>query len=726
MIPFKFVNDSDGSNNATIVVAHGGTSFITGSSPAPGGSRISFFNKVRQTRSNVIAWGPVIAGLSRSVSLGDLRCAGYPGETISQITTRCQAGGSIYTYANLATSETPNIFFWNLGTNDAAASNSSATMIQDLTAHAAAVSALFPNTFHVYETIPHLYSPVAPGIGLSAANANIDAFNTFLLNSVTSTFGPLFSAIDPGSQQTQGLLNIADGTHPTVEGQAITGVLEAQELDRLIPIGGVGSPSPRSFTKRTAQSSFISLTPTTDNVTVTDPEFELTATSFAIAMELRLTNLVNGTNSIAQCTPSGQNYSHGWLIAYDSTTNYLSVYFKSLGALVSAQMPTDALSGRPMYLCVHGDLNALEASIFLAYTPSGSDKITVGRIGQAQGISAWTAGDSAGQLIVGKTPSFSGFTGQIRRIEISSGTQVPNCNQIQSAFEEWIFEGKPISGFSAGLMLNEGTGTTVYTTNNISGTLTGGWASAGSIPWLHEENGGLAILNTDGYEWSFSNDSRIIAVFDATYGTTLVTGKVSAWSSTIGNATATQGAGANRPTYNATGINGFPTIDFDGSATFLSVSGLSAPLGDKLYIAVIYPTAGTFNTGRWLLDIDVGRTIFAVNESSVGNQIAYYGAGWSPSGITATGAAQILAMEFKNGIGTRFFLNGALIATDAVNSVNTAISSVIAIGSNNGGSSSYYSGKLGMLVVASGKIDDALRTKITRKMAAMYGLSIST
>jgi len=65
--------------------------------------------------------------------------------------------------------------------------------------------------------------------------------------------------------------------------------------------------------------------------------------------------------------------------------------------------------------------------------------------------------------------------------------------------------------------------------------------------------------------WDPARDlSAAITVLDARRGVTLSTG-VSSWASRKGSGTVTAGAVDNQPAYNTSGINGLPSLDFDGT-----------------------------------------------------------------------------------------------------------------------------------------------------------------
>lgn len=708
-------------------VGHIGDSLTTGSNYAPGGPRTVFFGKSRKIHSNLVAWGPVQAGLSQSISLFDLRCAGYPGETIQNINTRLQPGGSIYNYAEL--NSVPKLLFWMIGTNDLYAGTTPSDALSYYRSMLDSAIALFPNTKHIIQTIPKFYSPAAPVGGLVLVNSNIDEFNSGLY-ALARNYNNV-SVLDTSSKIPQSSY-APDGVHLSFEGQAIIGNLQANEYNRLFPIGR-GDQAPRSLTLRTSEPCFNILTSTTDNATVTDSGFELPAESFCLTLELRVTSFSTGTNAIAQCTPNGQNYTKGWLLAYDGTNNTLNLYIKN--DAYTAQIPSDAFDGRPLIISVYANREKQIVSFYLSYIPSGGVDPQIGCIGMNLNATQWTAGDVNGELVVGKNASYSSVTGQVRRLEFSKGSNLPSIDKFITYLEAKVFEGVPIPGLSGLASLTEGTGTVFTTGNLVAGVCTETWTSAGIIPWFYEEKGGSGILLSDNMtEWDFALDQRFKLSLNASLGITKDAGNaISSWSSMIGLITAVQAVAPNKPLYSSNGVNGRPGVSFDGLASFLSLNkggaaigteGIS-PLCDQLIIAVIKPS-GAFASGRWLLDINNGRTIAAVNESSVGNFISYYGVGWSSSGVVSTTNLQILAWEYKASVGTRMFRNGTQIgATDAVNSTPTALGGASAIGSNNGGTASFYQGLIGALCIATGNIDDKLRKKSTRKLANMFGITVS-
>lgn len=700
---------------------------------------------------NVCSWGPAIQGRDKSLALPDRRVAAYAGDTIAQCLARFQSGGAIHTHAQ--TADEPHVGFTMIGTNSLYAGMSGADALAELDLVLAEQATLLPGMYRVLLTIPKLYSPAAPTGGLVAANTQIDYYNTGLLERANRD--ERIGVIDVSSALAQSHFAV-DGVHLTPAGMSVLGEMVADEFMNMFPgaltsewpsvvrcaffgdsntaTGGGYAPGgyrPAFFNRlvdrrlpppHPSKAAFSSLTPTTDCVVVTDTGFELTAESCAILVELQPKSYVASTNAVVQCTPTGQNYSKGWLLAFEGTSKTINLYLKSAGAAVSAKFP-DELIGTPCWILGHADRDAGVASIYAAwFSPSG--EFMWGCLGQATGVTPWAAGDASGVLRVGKNENFAGVGGLYRRIEFSRGADVPSVDQIASYFRAAV-DGQPIPGLSASMSLDEGTGTTPATASGAVGTLTGGWSSAGSIMWPGEEIGGAPLLLAGGREWEFSDDARVTHLFDATDrgAISVSVSSVTAWSSSIGLCTAAQGTGSKQPTYNATGINGRPSIDFDGSADFMSLSSYTAPLADRIIVAVVNPS--DLSTGRWLLDFDVGRTIVAVNESSIGNQIGYYGAGWADSGVAATTGVQILTWEFRAGT-TKFYKNGVLLATDAVNAVATALGGVAAaIGSNNGGTSGFFAGKLGLLAIANGKVDDALRIRMERKAAAMFGLPIT-
>lgn len=87
----------------------------------------------------------------------------------------------------------------------------------------------------------------------------------------------------------------------------------------------------------------------------------------------------------------------------------------------------------------------------------------------------------------------------------------------------------------------------------------------------------------------------VIGSWQSDLGVTLGTG-VSAWADQTGNGyTLSQAAGGQQPAYNATGLNGKPTITFDGTDDFMSNASLDLPAAPYFYWMVFSAVSWTVN-----------------------------------------------------------------------------------------------------------------------------------
>lgn len=477
-----------------ITVLSVGDSIASGSLH-PGGFLAQLQRFARYNGVPLRAIGPV--SVPNIVSTTDMRpepydpfCAGYPGETVAQILARWQAGGTIANH--IATYGAPDVVILaSGGTNDISANGTEAAAVWATTATLIArVRALCPNAVIVVCSIPFFYAPVAPTGGIPAANARVTAYNALLAANVP-TMGANCYFVDIAADYGRGEMG-SDGVHPLPHGYARA----AQRLFdflkvNIFPGAGLADRTmPRSFRPRTRQASPVfSTNITTDALATTaDDGWRWPAGNFLFSMRLRLTSLPSALVTIAQATPSGQNYQQGWMLALDGSANpkTLNFYGNSASPLVFGQSPL--LAGKPYWLFVHAERATGTVSIWLGQPEAvniTNAPWVVTCIMRATGVAAWSQALANPLLTVGKNLNFSGFLGEFDNVAVAQGAAVPGFNAIRPVLEAMMYEGIQCPGTTARLPCNEGSGATCASaTAGTSGTLVAStWAAAGTIAW---------------------------------------------------------------------------------------------------------------------------------------------------------------------------------------------------------------------------------------------------
>lgn len=468
---------------------------IASGSLHPGGFLGQLQRFARYNGVPIRAVGPV--SVPNIVSTTDMRpepydpfCAGYPGEFVSQILARWQTGGTIANY--IATYGAPDVVVLaSGGTNDISALGSEATTVWVQTQLLIArVRALCPNAVILVCSIPFFYSPVAPTGGLTIANARVSAYNALLAANVAAQTTSCYF-VDVAADYGRGEIG-PDGVHPLPHGYARA----AQRIydflkSTIFPSAGLADRAmPRSFRPRTRQASPVfSTNITTDSLATTaDDGWRWPAGNFLFSMRLRLTSLPTTLITLAQATPSGQNYQQGWMLALDGSSSPKTLNFYGGGGppLVFAQSPL--LAGKPYWIFAHADRATGTASIWLGQQESiniANSPWVVACIMRASGITAWGAGLANAILTMGKNLNFSGFLGEFDNVAVAQGAAVPGFNDIRPVLEAMMYEGIQCPGTTARLPCNEGSGATCASaTAGTNGTLVAStWTAAGTIAW---------------------------------------------------------------------------------------------------------------------------------------------------------------------------------------------------------------------------------------------------
>ena len=480
-----------------------GDSLCTGSSPAPGGSRIELWRRARAAGMPVRFVGPV--NQANVLSTTDLRpepgdpfCAGYPGETIAQLTTRCQSGGSIYTY--VTTYGAPDVIFvGSIGTNDANAGTSASTMWSAMQTLLGAIATMCPNAKIVVESIPLFYTGSAPTGGIAAANVVVAAFNALIAANISS-LGSRFSYLDAVAGFTIAD-TFTDGTHLRPEGQAKKGVREFAQLVSLFPGAVLSSETvPRPARLRTAVP-LAKFTATTDKLelTVADDGWRIPAANFLLGGWFMFSTLPAVYTNLMYSAPLVQNYTNGFQLSFDglSSPKTLNIYTSFGGASVVLNKQTPIVAGRPFFVAAHGDRTLGIVSIWVAVQERGMDAPwTVYCLGEATGISAWSASPASPKVHLGNYVD-PGHVGAVGGVFMASG--VPGRAAIRAEIERIVYDGVLPQGITAYIPATEGTGTTAASSvGGQSATLTGGgWYAAGDL-WRGGDDKAPTVTGSKG------------------------------------------------------------------------------------------------------------------------------------------------------------------------------------------------------------------------------------
>lgn len=213
---------------------------------------------------------------------------------------------------------------------------------------------------------------------------------------------------------------------------------------------------------------------------------------------------------------------------------------------------------------------------------------------------------------------------------------------------------------------------------------------------------------------------------------TLAGSKVATWTERSGAAGAsngTQGTDANRPAYNASGINGRPSIDF-GSATWLALA-MSKVAGDHTIFVVHQPDGiiGTGGgTGQYMLDFATGRLVIAHLSATVSGALGYYDGAFRT--VAAASGAQILAFRLNatGGNSASIRRNGATILSGQAYTQRALGGAVQSIGSDSAHAwttAGQYFGKIGRVAIYSGNLSDANVQIVERGLGRYYGITVA-
>jgi hypothetical protein len=477
-----------------------GDGFVTGGNSAPGGLRVEFWRLARAAGISLELRGPVTAPVYlTSTEIGpapaDPFCAGYAGETISQLTTRAQSGGSYHAFIQ-ARGAPSVIVSGPLGISDANAGASASAMWTSYQSYLSALASLCPTSRIVVPSIGRFFAGSTPSGGIAAANAVVDAFNALLAAGVPA-LGPNYTYVDLTAGETSAHVNPADGVSVLPDFQAVMGARLFHHIVGLFPASVLASEAVPRPPRPRASRPMVQLASTTDNVLITsDNGWRIPAANTLIGARFMFSTPPSTFTNLIFSAPTGLGYNNGWLLALDGSaaTKTLNFYYQHYSAANSgAPVLNKAVpirTGEPFWLFAHGDRTNGIWSLWCAMRETSTTAWTVYCLGERSGVSAWTASDANPRVSFGKNTEVSdpGFTGAVGSVFIAGGSDVPTRSGARALIESIVFDGRTLPDVLGSLPCDEGSGTTCASNiGGSSGTLTGGWYPAGEVAFPGDE-----------------------------------------------------------------------------------------------------------------------------------------------------------------------------------------------------------------------------------------------
>jgi hypothetical protein len=251
----------------------------------------------------------------------------------------------------------------------------------------------------------------------------------------------------------------------------------------------------------------------------------------------------------------------------------------------------------------------------------------------------------------------------------------------------------------------------------------------------------MTLLVRPGYEWwdpSLISTALWLDAADSSTVTT-VSGGVSQWNDKSGNARHfSQSTTANRPTVNATAINGKPAIVFDGTNDSLAAASPVVPTTHSLFLLFVPTIENAPGTllGQWAA-AQAGRFVLTANQddagaAATGRLNAFNGSATNGNGtggladdIDISAAATLIESISTTGAESwKLLKNGtewdSATITSVYQGVNTAIGTTSASGNSN-----YFDGQVAEIVMTGSVLSITDRQKVEGYLAHKWGIAAS-
>lgn len=219
---------------------------------------------------------------------------------------------------------------------------------------------------------------------------------------------------------------------------------------------------------------------------------------------------------------------------------------------------------------------------------------------------------------------------------------------------------------------------------------------------------------------------------DANRGLTIVAGGVNVWADQSGNAfNATANGAAARPTLVAASVNGYPSLDFDGTDDEMWINDNAALDLTQWHFFIVPAVDLAKDYNAWLTkgnDSQENFEMLSYSSNNIHTPIYFTDASrTSPSsgGGAVTAGFNIIEYSYLNTVGRDVYKNYGSIYTDNDNKTPAVNNFSVYIGNEKSTAGRFINGDLAEVIMYNAPLNPAQRIIVNNYLAAKYNLSLT-